>query len=64
MNKTKEKEHNFVHEKTVGGDTNTEYIIIYCKKCGVVSYDQRYSSKSCENNYSPKPCLNNKKEAI
>ena len=35
----------------------TEYILIYCKKCGIVSYDQRYKSRSYESRYVPSKCL-------
>ena len=32
-------EHEFVDTKKYGGGTG-EWIVIYCKKCGVVSFDQ------------------------
>jgi len=51
------KEHEFVSEKS--NCEGTEYIIIFCKKCGIVSYDQRYKSKSYESNYKPETCTLN-----
>ncbi len=36
----KEHEHNFTHVLRKGISENAEYVVIYCTKCGVVSFDQ------------------------
>ncbi len=41
----KEKEHEFVHASKSGLALGTTYILIYCKKCGQVSFDQSKNGK-------------------
>ncbi len=49
-------EHDFITEK-IKIDDGTEYAVIYCRKCGIVSYDQRYASKSYKSQYKVSECL-------
>ena len=47
--------HEFTEGKISVGDR--EYLYIYCKKCGIVSYDQMFKSRSYESKYVPSKCL-------
>ena len=49
--------HRFKSEKKSGLATRSEYILIYCEKCGFVSYDQ---SQSKEQRVVP-PCVDEEK---
>lgn len=46
--------HDFTHE-TKQGEAGSAYTLIYCKKCGFVSYDQARELKQKD---VPKSCIN------